>query len=250
MSNLTRYIKEVRRCNRLTPAQEVELFKEYEVTRCKKIRNKIVASHQLFILREANKWKASYNVLDLINVGNLGLIIAIDKFDYRIGVTFLSYAVSWVNHKLSQFVYKHRGCISFSTMEAYKIRVYNRKVEEFYAKHGREPYQSELPTPVHQEQTFTSIDVPDGRFDVMNKRLEEFTDNDDVPKRRVDFLLSKLTEKEAEVVKLYFGIGYDFERSVERIANYLNIPQSKALSLKSSAFRKLKKYDIKKIFTI
>jgi RNA polymerase primary sigma factor len=97
------YYNEIRNTSVLTREEEIELFKAYKENKCLKARKKIIEANQKFVVSVAKKFNDNTNLLDLINEGNIGLMIAIDAYDYKRGFKFITFAVWYIQREIKAY---------------------------------------------------------------------------------------------------------------------------------------------------
>jgi RNA polymerase sigma factor (sigma-70 family) len=136
------YFKEIRKYPVLSPDEQRELLiKAKDGDMC--ARDKLVKCNQLFVASIAKKYQTDGNFLDIVNEGNIGLLIAIDKFDLSKGNGFLTYAVGWVRKKINE--YNASVVKMVKTKNATKLYTYVRKIRnEFFVTNERYPTTDEI----------------------------------------------------------------------------------------------------------
>jgi RNA polymerase primary sigma factor len=238
------YYNDIRHTPVLSRNEEVALFKAYRENGDLKAKNKIIESNQKFVVSVAKKFNDNTNLLDLINEGNIGLMIAIDKYDINSGFKFITYAVWYIQREIKSFLMES-PLISKTNLQ--KTIFYVDKIKEKFRKtECREPTYGEI---IHELDTcydiqileesdlydlcIHSFDLPtninDAEFDYSPVEFEfngkyyeknyfdRIIDEED-NKITVDECMTILLPREKKIVELYYGINSFSEYTLENIA--------------------------------
>ena len=263
------YIEEVRTYDVISPQEQKRLLRlahssDNQVKQ--EAINRLVQSNQRFIISFAKKWSQEDNLLDVINEANLGLLEAIDKYDINSDNNFLTYAVWWIRKYVKDYHNVYDNIVK--RPNANKHNLYVPKARRWFEnKYHREPTNEELIEILHKRYHYTIQDPTDldelrpytiDNSDIDNELNLYETDrlfnektavdnvsngiNDEYTKSFVSFLLGKLNDTERDVIVKNYGIGC-FPKTVDSIADELNIPSYKVRSILKKTHNKLKRYE-------
>lgn len=269
--SLEHYFKEITKCNQniLTREEEVELFEKVK-NGDESAKNKIITSNLKFVISVAKKYmNQGLPFEDLINEGNIGLIKAVDKFDNTKNIKFISYAVWWIRQSILQAlsdkgksirvpVNKRDSLIRINKMISKMENMLERKptmdeIIEAAADHNvkntqNEINQEDIVNIMTSEVLETSFDEP-----INNKSEESYTLLETIPSptigvisrlehidREITNLLSNLSKKEANIIKLSFGILKQERHNLDEISDMYMISPERVRQIKETALRKLR----------
>ena len=263
------YIEEVRNYDVISPQEQKRLLSlahssDNQVKQ--EAINRLVQSNQRFIISFAKKWSQEDNLLDVINEANLGLLEAIDKYDTNSDNNFLTYAVWWIRKYVKDYHNIYDNIVK--RPNANKHNLYVPKARRWFEnKYHREPTNEELIEILHKRYNYVIQDPTDldelrpytiDNSDIDNELNLCETDrlfnektavdnvsngiNDEYTKSFVSFLLGKLSDIERDVIVKNYGIGC-FPKTVDSIADELNIPSYKVRNILKKTHNKLKRYE-------
>jgi len=258
--SLDKYLQEIGKVGLLTAAEEIEL-----AIRIKKddsiALEKLVKSNLRFVVSVAKQYQnQGLSIGDLINEGNLGLIKAAKRFDETRGFKFISYAVWWIRQSILQALAEQSRIVRLPLNRVGALnkigKVYSNLEQEF----EREPSTSELANELDMDITdvsdalrnsgkHISMDAPFSRTE--ESRLIDLIENEEQPspdqslmsdslKEEIERTLSSLTEREAEVIRLYFGLNVEHSLTLEEIGEKFNLTRERVRQIKEKAIRRLR----------
>lgn len=237
-------------------------------------RRRLVESNQLFVASVAKKLNTNDNFLDIVNEGNIGLLIAIDTFDLSTDNRFRSYAVHWIRKKINDYNVKYSMLVR--PRNANLIYTYARKARNsFFLKNERYPTLDELKDEIKEQ---FNANVPDkhdleqfvigriageGEIDETNHRcdfnssilfsLSEISTENNVDANNsnndnqnvVREMLSSLSDKKREIIQRMYGIGTDVEETPSSIAMCMGLSVSTVKKMANEAIAEMKARSLK-----
>lgn len=263
------YIEEVRNYDIISPQEQKRLLRlahssDNQVKQ--EAINRLVQSNQRFIISFAKKWSQEDNLLDVINEANLGLLEAIDRYDTNSDNNFLTYAVWWIRKYVKDYHNVYDNIVKRPNANKYNLYVPKAR-RWFENKYHREPTNEELIEILHKKYNYIIQDPTDldelrpytiDNSDIDNELNLCETDrlfnektavdnvsngiNDEYTKSFVSFLLGKLSDTERDVIVKNYGIGC-FPKTVDSIADELNISSHKVRSILKKTHNRLKRYE-------
>lgn len=264
------YLKSIRRYQPMTKAEEKALFMEYETADeagKEKIVDKIVKANQRFVFSEAKKYAKGDDtkVLDYVSEGNIGLVKAIETFDYRKDYKFISYAVWSIKQFMTNYGQTTDKFMRNSNAAKIGNNIYKIKAAFFQENH-RDPSVDEIKEELEKrgikikkdsdleaviQQSIDSIwGEDDATFEsnptyiqhssVVNdyEKEVEAEDNSNVVNR----LLNGLDKRSREIVKMLFGIGYESPVDIEVVAERMGLTPTRIGQIRTAALKKMKEY--------
>ncbi len=258
--SLDKYLQEIGKVDLLTPDEEVELaqrIKEGDQLALEKLTK----ANLRFVVSVAKQYQnQGLSLGDLINEGNLGLIKAAQRFDETRGFKFISYAVWWIRQSILQALAEQSRIVRLPLNRVGSLNKISKTFSELEQKYEREPSPDELAevlevTTAEVVDTMkisgrhVSMDAPfiqgeeNRLLDVLENDLEETPDNElmnDSLRREVQRALSTLTQREADVITLYFGLNGEHAMTLEEIGEKFNLTRERVRQIKEKAIRRLR----------
>jgi len=258
-ASLDKYLQEIGREELITVEEEVELAQ-----RIKKgdqaALEKLTRANLRFVVSVAKQYQnQGLSLPDLINEGNLGLIKAAEKFDETRGFKFISYAVWWIRQSILQALAEQSRIVRLPLNQVGSLNKINKAYSKFEQEHERRPSaeeladQLEIPTEkvtdtLRVSGRHISVDAP--FVEGEDNNLLDVLVNNDSPNadraliseslaREIDRALSTLTERESDIVKLFFGIGCQ-EMTLEEIGERFGLTRERVRQIKEKAIRRLR----------
>lgn len=259
--SLEKYLQEIGKVDLLTPEEEVELAKRIKQGDQSALE-KLTKANLRFVVSVAKQYQnQGLSLSDLINEGNLGLIKAAQRFDETRGFKFISYAVWWIRQSILQALAEQSRIVRLPLNKVGSLNKINRAFSELEQEYEREPSPDELADvleiPSNEvEMTLgvaarhVSMDAPfvDGEdnslLDVLENSSTPKTDQEleylESLRREIERSLSTLTDRQKDVIKLYFGIGVEHPMSLEDIGERFGLTRERVRQIKDKAINKLR----------
>ncbi len=262
-SALDQYLRDVSRHELITPEREKELGARAQKGDQEAIQE-LARANLRFVISVAKKYQnRGVSLTDLIQEGNVGLVTAARKFDPEQGVKFISYAVWWIRQAILASLANHGRAVRVPLNRASDLARIFREKERLKQEKGREPTTDELaeathltPELVESLQTLNAaeirLDAPIG--DSEDSQLVERFITEEAAEPEVEVegrlltetitaALSTLEERDAKVLRLYFGLEGEREHTLEEIGNMLGVTRERIRQLRDRALRRLREGD-------
>ena len=254
------YLKEIGKVPLLSADEEVELAKRMENGDIE-AKKKLAEANLRLVVSIAKRYVGRGMLfLDLIQEGNLGLIKAVEKFDYKKGYKFSTYATWWIRQAITRAIADQARTIRIPVHMVETINKYVRVQRQLLQELGREPQPEEIAKhmnmPVDRVREIqkislepVSLETPIGEEE--NSHLGDFIQDDNVPvpaeaaaftllREQLDEVLGTLTEREQKVLKLRFGLEDGRARTLEEVGKEFKVTRERIRQIEAKALRKLR----------
>jgi RNA polymerase primary sigma factor len=254
------YLREIGRVPLLNAEEEIELAKQYEKGN-KKAKDKLTETNLRLVVSIAKKYIGrGLSLLDLIQEGNQGLIRAVEKYDWRKGFKFSTYATWWIRQAITRAIADQARTIRIPVHMVETINKLYRVSRRLMQELGREPTAEEIgeqvelgPDRVREifkiAQETTSLEAPVGED--QESVLGDFIPDEgqlspvdqaskQLLKDHLDEVLATLTERESKVLKLRFGLEGSKQMTLEEVGKVFGVTRERIRQIEAKALRKLK----------
>ena len=254
------YLKEIGKVSLLTADEEIELAKRMEQGD-EEAKKRLAEANLRLVVSIAKRYVGRGMLfLDLIQEGNLGLIKAVEKFDYRKGYKFSTYATWWIRQAITRAIADQARTIRIPVHMVETINKLIRVSRQLLQELGREPtpeeIAEEMKMPVERvreilkiSQEPVSLETPIGEEE--DSHLGDFIQDDNVPvpadaaaftllKEQLIEVLGTLTEREQKVLRLRFGLDDGRARTLEEVGKEFNVTRERIRQIEAKALRKLR----------
>lgn len=254
------YLKEIGKVPLLSADEEIELAKKMELGD-EEAKKKLCEANLRLVVSIAKRYVGRGMLfLDLIQEGNLGLIKAVDKFDYRKGYKFSTYATWWIRQAITRSIADQARTIRIPVHMVETINKLIRVSRQLLQTYGREPSPEEIAKEMQISvekvreiqkiaQEPVSLETPIGEEE--DSHLGDFIPDDDVPapaeaaafsmlKEQLVEVLDTLTEREQKVLKLRFGLEDGRSRTLEEVGKEFDVTRERIRQIEAKALRKLR----------
>ncbi len=254
------YLREIGRANLLTAREEVKLARQMEAGSMR-ARERLIKSNLRLVVSVAKKYTGrGMSLLDLIQEGNIGLVRAVEKFDYRRGYKFSTYATWWIRQAITRSIADQARTIRIPVHMVETINKLIRKTRELLQQNGHEPTHEELAEALgisiekvveirKVAQQPVSLDTPIGEDE--DSHLGDFIEDQSIVapadaaahrnlQDAVLRVLEELDDRERNVIMLRFGIGDGRTWTLEEVGQRFDVTRERIRQIESKAIRKLR----------
>jgi len=258
--SLDKYLHEIGKVELISADEEVELARRIKQGDQEALE-KLIKANLRFVVSVSKQYQnQGLSLPDLINEGNLGLIKAAQRFDETRGFKFISYAVWWIRQSILQALAEQARIVRLPLNKIGSINKINKTLSELEQKFEREPSEIEvahvlevapddvkdsirssgrhvsMDAPLAQGEennmydVLASIDMPSPDRELLNESL----------RREIERALSTLTYREANIIRLYFGLNGKHPHTLEEIGEEFNLTRERVRQIKEKAIKRLK----------
>lgn len=258
--SLDKYLHEIGRVDLLTAEEEVELARRIRHGDNEALHT-LVKANLRFVVSVAKQYQnQGLSLPDLINEGNLGLIKAAQRFDETRGFKFISYAVWWIRQSILQALAEQARIVRLPLNKIGSINKINKTFAELEQKYEREPSlneiaqaleiaSEEIKDTLRNAGKHVSMDAPLGNdeegtmYDVLTNIESPSPDKGlltDSLRREIERVLTTLTQREADVIRMYYGLNGKHPYTLEEIAEAFQLTRERVRQIKEKAIKRLK----------
>ncbi|MCH5199180.1 MAG: RNA polymerase sigma factor RpoD [Oscillospiraceae bacterium] len=254
------YLKEIGKIPLLTPEEEIELAIKI-VQDDKAAKKRLIEANLRLVVSIAKKYSGrGMQFLDLIQEGNLGLIKAVEKFDYTKGFKFSTYATWWIRQAITRAIADQARTIRIPVHMVETINKVKKANSQLLHQNGKEPTADEIASILDMpadkvrdimrvSQEPVSLETPIGEEE--DSHLGDFIPDEDalapaeaasqsMLKKEIALALSTLTPREAKVLTLRFGLEDGHSRTLEEVGKEFNVTRERIRQIEAKALRKLR----------
>ncbi|HFB61884.1 MAG TPA: RNA polymerase sigma factor RpoD/SigA, partial [Bacteroidetes bacterium] len=266
-ASLDKYLQEIGKVDLITAEQEVELARRIKQGD-KKALEELTKANLRFVVSVSKQYQnQGLSLPDLINEGNLGLIKAAQRFDETRGFKFISYAVWWIRQSILQALAEQSRIVRLPLNKIGSINKINKATAKLEQEFEREPDYKEIAGMLDMTENevkeskrnagrHVSMDAPliqdedNNMYDVL-KSEESVTPETGLLyeslRKEIDRAISTLTQREADVIRLYFGLNGGHPMTLEEIGEKFDLTRERVRQIKEKAIRRLKQTSRSKI---
>ncbi|MBW6460285.1 MAG: sigma-70 family RNA polymerase sigma factor [Bacteroidales bacterium] len=259
-ASLDKYLQEIGKVDLITAEEEVELARRIKAGD-KEALEKLTKANLRFVVSVSKQYQnQGLSLPDLINEGNLGLIKAAQRFDETRGFKFISYAVWWIRQSILQALAEQSRIVRLPLNKIGSINKINKAYAKLEQQHEREPDvleiadmleipENEVKESMRNSGRHISMDAPliqdeeNTLYDVIRSDETNTPEKElmvESLRKEIDRAISTLTPREADVVRLYFGLNAKHPMTLEEIGERFDLTRERVRQIKEKAIRRLK----------
>lgn len=260
--SLEKYLSDISRIGMISSEEEIELTQKIKQGD-EQALEKLTKANLRFVVSVAKQYQnQGLTLSDLINEGNIGLIKAAQRFDETRGFKFISYAVWWIRQSIMQAIAEHARIVRLPLNKISGISKVNKTFSKLEQQFEREPSFEELADSLEitlsdVTESFrisgrhSSMDAPLSSDEESNSMLDVYMDDEIVYspdtniikeslQNEIERSLSTLSYREAEIIRLFYGINYKSPISLEEIGERFELTRERVRQLRDKGIKKLK----------
>ena len=266
-SFLDKYLNEICKIKMISAEEEVSLARRIHKGDLE-ARDCLINANLRFVISVAKQYQnLGLNLADLINEGNLGLIEAAQKFDETRGFKFICYAVWWIRQAIIYALAKQSRIVRLPLNRISIISKIKKIIAELEQKYEREPSILEISQKLEQSPTdvteaiknagrYISMDAPvvqgeeENMYDVLLNEEASYPDKEllkDSLRKEIERALNKLTPREADIIRLYFGLNGKHAHTLTEISEEFNLTIERIRQIKAKSLKRLQYTSICKV---
>lgn len=260
-NNLSLYLSDAKKEKLLTREEEIEIVQKVKEG-CPKSRAKLIKSNIRFVISIAKKYQNNGITLeDLISEGNIGLVIAADRFEPDKGYHFISYAVYWIKQSILKAINEKSRLIRLPLNKANELITVERIIHNMYYKEGKEPNIEEIAEILNKNKediahlinvsdNYVSLnsvsihsDSDESLADIVEDKKNQKPDQKLIDKDLSDILskaIANLTETEYKIIKYRYGLDDTEPKTLKEIGLEFNLTKERIRQIEKRALRKMK----------
>jgi RNA polymerase primary sigma factor len=259
-ASLDKYLQEIGKVELITAEEEVELARRIK-NGDREALEKLTKANLRFVVSVSKQYQnQGLSLPDLINEGNLGLIKAAQRFDETRGFKFISYAVWWIRQSILQALAEQSRIVRLPLNKIGSINKINKAYARLEQEHEREPDaveiaemldipEGEVKESLRNSGRHVSMDAPliqdedNTLYDVLRSDETNTPEKElmtDSLRKEIDRAICTLTPREADVIRLYFGLNSKHPMTLEEIGEKFDLTRERVRQIKEKALRRLK----------